>query len=57
MPFGTPEEVRECVRRRIEELGQDGALILSPTHVLEPEVPVANINAFIDACKEYGAFA
>jgi len=56
MPFGTPEDVSGCVRKRIEELGQDGALILSPTHVLEPEVPIANINAFIDACREYGVF-
>ncbi len=43
MPFGNPEDVRACVRERIETLGKDGALILSPTHVLEPEVPWENI--------------
>lgn len=47
MPFGTPSEVRRLVRSRIEDLGQDGALILSPTHVLEPDVPVENVLAFI----------
>lgn len=57
MPFGTHEDVRKCVKKRIEELGQDGALILSPTHVLEPEVPIANIHAFVEACKEYGMLA
>lgn len=48
MPFGTPEEVRRVVRERKETLGEDGALILSPTHVLEPEVPIENIVAFFE---------
>jgi uroporphyrinogen decarboxylase len=51
MPFGTPEDVRRVVRRRIETLGGDGALILSPTHVLEPEVPMENIMAFIEEAR------
>jgi uroporphyrinogen decarboxylase len=54
MPFGSPDDVRTCVRERVKVLGQDGALILTPTHVLEPEVPIANILAFVEACKEYG---
>lgn len=52
MPFSTPEEVKKIVRERKEKLGYDGALILSPTHVLEPEVPIENIIAFVEACKE-----
>jgi uroporphyrinogen decarboxylase len=52
MPFGTPEDVRRVIRDRKEKLGRDGALILSPTHVLEPEVPIENIIAFVDACRE-----
>lgn len=48
MPWGSPEEVRSTIRERIETCGQNGALILSPTHVLEPEVPIDNIRAFID---------
>lgn len=52
MPFGTPEEVRELVRERKRTIGRDGGLILSPTHVLEPEVPVENVTAFFEACRE-----
>jgi len=48
MPWGTPEEVRKVVAERKATLGQDGALILSPTHVLEPEVPIENIVAFFE---------
>jgi len=54
MPWGTPEEVKQVVRERVKTLGYDGALILAPTHVLEPEVPIANIDAFVEAAKEFG---
>ncbi len=54
MPFGTPEDVRTAVREMIEKVGFDGGLVLAPTHVLEPEVPWENIEAFVDACREYG---
>ncbi len=50
MPFGTPDDVRRTVRDAKRELGGDGALILSPTHVLEPEVPIENILAFLEEC-------
>ncbi len=56
MPFGDADEVRRVVRERISSLGQDGALILSPTHVLEPEVPVENIEAFVEEIKIYGGY-
>jgi uroporphyrinogen decarboxylase len=50
-PFGTPEDVRKTVRELVFELdGMNGGLMLSPTHVLEPEVPVANIVEFFNAC-------
>jgi uroporphyrinogen decarboxylase len=55
MPFGSPEDVRNRVRDVIGNYGANGGLIVSPTHVLEPEVPVANIDAFVDACREYGS--
>jgi uroporphyrinogen decarboxylase len=51
MPFGTPDDVRRIVKERIQTLGTDGALILSPTHILEPEVPIGNIDAFVETMK------
>lgn len=55
MPWGTPQDVRARVKEVIEKYGQEGGLFLSPTHVLEPEVPIANIEALFEACREYGA--
>jgi len=50
MPFGSVEEVKQVIEDMKEKLGYDGALILSPAHILEPEVPVDNVLAFIEAC-------
>jgi len=56
MPWGTADDVRARVREVIEKYGRNGGLIISPTHVLEPEVPLANIDALFGACRECGAF-
>ena len=54
MPFGTPDEVRDEVRHRIETVGYDGGLLLSPSHLLQDEVPWENVLAFFDAIETYG---
>jgi uroporphyrinogen decarboxylase len=54
MPFEGPDEVRRVVEERKRTLGGDGALILSPTHVLEPEVPLENVRAFVEAVAGSG---
>ncbi|MCY2925447.1 MAG: hypothetical protein NT031_08410 [Planctomycetota bacterium] len=54
MPFGTVDDVRCRVQECISKYGQSGGLMLAPTHVLEPEVPLANIDAFARACREFG---
>ena len=57
MPFGSAQEVRARVREVIDKYGRHGGLILSPTHVLEPDVPLENVDALFEACHEYGTFA
>ncbi len=57
MPWGSVDDVRARVREVIEKYGRDGGLIISPTHVLEPEVPLENIDALFEACREYGVVA
>jgi uroporphyrinogen decarboxylase len=55
-PFGTPEDIINTVRLRMETVGKDGGLLLGPTHMLEPDVPWENIIAFYDAVKKYGNY-
>ncbi|MFI5386061.1 MAG: uroporphyrinogen decarboxylase family protein [Fimbriimonadales bacterium] len=52
MPFATAGEVYDTVKRTIDILGPSG-YFPSPTHVLEPEVPWANIEAYLRAVDEY----
>lgn len=55
MPFGTPEEVKRIVKENLDVAGPAGGLFVAPTHLLEPEVPLSNIVAYVEACREYKA--
>jgi len=53
MPFGTPDDVRAVVHRNLTIAGPQGGLWCTPTHLLEPEVPWENVEAYVEACKSY----
>jgi uroporphyrinogen decarboxylase len=44
------------VAERIRTVGQGGGLVLSPSHMLEPDVPWENILAFFEAADEFGQY-
>jgi uroporphyrinogen decarboxylase len=55
-PFGTTADMRRVVRELAVNLrAEQGGLMLSPTHVLEPEVPLANIETFFEECDRVSA--
>jgi len=54
LPYGSPEDVKKEVKERIETVGKDGGLILSPSHLINPDVPWENIVAFFEAADEFG---
>ena len=56
LPFGSPAEIEMKVKEMIETVGAGGGLVLSPTHVIEPDVPWENIEAFVRAVKKYGVY-
>ncbi|MBN1918581.1 MAG: hypothetical protein JW889_11790 [Verrucomicrobia bacterium] len=50
----TPEQIRDEVRRRIEQLGRT-AFVACPSYDVDtPDVPWANIAAFLEAVRDYG---
>ncbi|MBS6194912.1 MAG: hypothetical protein KH828_04960 [Clostridiales bacterium] len=53
MPFGTPDGVREYVKKNLDIAAKYGGLFVAPTHLLEPEVPWENILAYVEACRNY----
>lgn len=56
MPFGTPQQVREEVRRLIGACAPGGGFILSPAHHIQSDTSVENIEAFYAAAREFGAY-
>ncbi len=56
MPFGTVDEVRDEVKKRIEDLAPNGGYILGAVHNIQPEVPPENIFAMFDAARKYGGY-
>jgi len=56
LPFGTPEQVRQEVRRIIHLLGREGGYMLASVHTIMNEVPAENILAMVDAVEEFGVY-
>jgi uroporphyrinogen decarboxylase len=54
LPTGTPAEVREEVKRRIDHLRENGGYVLCAVHNIQPEVPPENVVAMYEAALEYG---
>ena len=57
LPRGTPQEVAEDVRRRIEIFAPGGGFIFNQVHNIMPDVPVENILAMFEAAHRYGKYA
>lgn len=56
MPFGTPDDVEACVKHLCEVVGKGAGLCIAPTHLLEPEVSFANVDALVHAVQTYGKY-
>lgn len=55
LPNGSPQEVREEVKRRIEDLAHGGGFVFAAVHNIQPDVPPENILAMWKAWKDFGA--
>lgn len=56
LPHGTPEEVRDEVRRRIDDLAPGGGYVLAAVHNIQADVPPQNIMAMVEALAEFGVY-
>lgn len=57
LPFGSTDEVRAEVKRRVSELGSGGGYVLGAVHNIQPEVPPENVCAMFDAALEFGRYS
>jgi uroporphyrinogen decarboxylase len=53
---GTPQQVRQEVKRRVTDLMPGGGFVFNTVHNIQGNVPPENIMAMWDALQEYGVY-
>lgn len=53
LPYGTPEEVRQEVLRRMDDLAPGGGFIFTPVQTIQYDVPFENFLAMLNAYREF----
>jgi len=56
LPYATPEQVREEVRRNMEIFKPGGGYVFNGIHNIQADVPPENVVALFDAAYEYGFY-
>lgn len=56
LPNGTPDQVREDVRRNVSALMPGGGYVFNTVHNIQADVPPANIVAMVEALHEVGMY-
>jgi len=56
LEFGTPEDVREETKKRIDDLAPGGGFVFAPIHIIQGGVPPENILAWWETLQEYGVY-
>lgn len=55
LPHGSPDDVITAIRQAVHDLAPDGTgLIISPSHRMMTDIPLANVDAMRHAFKELG---
>jgi uroporphyrinogen decarboxylase len=57
LPHGTPQEVKDNVKRSIDALAAGGGYVFNTVHNIQADVPPANIVAMWEALQEYGVYS
>ncbi|MCL5985665.1 MAG: hypothetical protein M1371_03765 [Actinobacteria bacterium] len=56
LPFGTPEQIENEVRKIIKEIGKYSGLFLGTSTEMHEGVPLENVRTFYDAIRKYGRY-
>ena len=56
LPFGTPADVAEEVKQRIDDLAPQGGFVFAAVHNIQADVPPENIVAAFETALEYGKY-
>lgn len=53
LPYGSPAEIRDEVRRRANDLAPGGGFIFTPVHSIQHDVPTENFEALLEAYRDF----
>jgi uroporphyrinogen decarboxylase len=53
LPFGSVQDVEKVCIDVLSAAKGRGGLILAPTHLVEPEVPLENVEALVNTVNHY----
>lgn len=56
LSIGTPDEVRACCKKIIDEVAQDGGYIMDAGAIVQNDAKVENIKAMTDFTREHGVY-
>lgn len=56
LPFGTPYDVTNEVKKSIRTLAPGGGFIITPSHHLTHNIPLENTIAMVNAIRKYGNY-
>ena len=56
LPFGTIDEIKKEVKRRIKDLAPGGGFVFAPVHNIQPDVAPEKICAVYDTAIEFGSY-
>ena len=56
LPYGTEQDVRDEVKRRIDELAPGGGFVFAAVHSIQRDVPPENIQAMWETLQNYGTY-
>jgi len=52
LPFGKPADVEKEVKKRLKTIGNNGGLIIGPTHNVQLDTPLENFWAMVNTIRE-----
>ncbi|MGI6557592.1 MAG: uroporphyrinogen decarboxylase family protein [Limnochordia bacterium] len=56
LPYGTPQQVKDEVKRRLDDLAPGGGFVFATVHNIQADVPPENVMAMWEALQEYGVY-
>jgi len=57
LSFKTPDDVRACCKKVIDDVAQDGGYIMDASAIMQNDTSVENMRALTDFTREYGVYS